>query len=159
MSVKTITEPQLDATKEKVRGNIRRMLDFLHDCLGHPECPNHAVKNVHVNEMYSVFTHAVEEYGKMLYLESLEPNESGSYKVDYASKFCNHKHKFNRALEKLPPSIKDVYDKPPSEEMWERRLNILNVDLDSNGDPTRIDLHVNIDKLRQSVWNFRSRRF
>ena len=48
-----------------------------------------------------LYTHAVEEYGKLLYLQSLKP-VNGKVKIEYTSKFKNHKIKFPLALSKLP---------------------------------------------------------
>ena len=48
-----------------------------------------------------LYTHAVEEYGKYLYLKSIEPI-NGEYRIDYWNEFRNHKKKFERALSNLP---------------------------------------------------------
>jgi len=167
--IKTISKSQCETTKTKIRGNISRMLDFLNKCLGSPENPNYGMDKVYVFEMYATFTHAVEEYGKILYLESLQPNSDGNYEVDYYDKYRDHKTKFDLALGRLPGSIKTVFTAQfdstnfsedfaidNTEPSWDNRLNVLNVDLDDNGDPTNINFHVDIDELRQSVWDFRN---
>jgi len=48
-----------------------------------------------------LYTFAVEEYGKYLYLKSLEPID-GKYHIDYTNEFKKHPKKFDRALSNLP---------------------------------------------------------
>lgn len=166
---KTQTQTELEQTKTKIRGNVSRMLDFLNKCLGSPEYPNHQMDKVYVYEMYVIFTHAVEEYGKLLYLETLQSDVNGNYVIEYRDKFRNHNLKFNLALANLPDSIKTVHlggftssgftssgfttDTEPN---WDNRLTVLNVDIDDNNKATDIDFHVDIDELRKSVWDFRN---
>ena len=169
-SIKTLSKNEIDKTKDKIRGNISRMLDFLNKSLGSPSDPNYEMLKDYVYENYSIFTHAVEEYGKLLYLESIQPDSNGNYEVEYRRKFRDHVTKFNLALANLPDSIKIVFkaqfdsaqfdttifsseDTLPN---WDNRLNVLNVDIDENNQPTDITFHVDIDELRQSVFDFRN---
>lgn len=172
MTIKIISKEQLDLTKTKACGNTSRMLDFLGKCLGSPECPNYHFSTEYVFEMYGIFTHAVEEYGKVLYLDSLKSNSNGKYEVD-SSVFYNHKPKFKLALDKLPDNIKTVhhasynsvsysssnYNTDDTLPNWDNRLNVFNVDIDDNGNPTNIDFHVDMDELRKCVWNFKNYSF
>lgn len=48
-----------------------------------------------------LYTHAVEEFGKYLYLKSIEPID-GEYRIDYSNEFLDHRKKFERALSHLP---------------------------------------------------------
>ena len=48
-----------------------------------------------------LYTFAIEEYGKYLYLKSIEPVD-GKYHIDYEGEFKNHSKKFERALSNLP---------------------------------------------------------
>ena len=48
-----------------------------------------------------LYTFAVEEYGKYLYLKSIEPI-NGEYRIDYLDEFLNHRKKFERAISNLP---------------------------------------------------------
>ena len=106
-----ITKEQHQNLIKKVRDNVDRMLIFLEDVLGTPKFPK-ATKGL--LECYVIFTHAVEEYGKLLYLESIEQNSDGTYDIEYDSDkkegsqgyFKNHKKKFELALEALPHSIR-----------------------------------------------------
>ncbi len=168
MTIKVISKTQLELTKTKAKGNASRMLDFLGKCLGGPNDPNYTFSTEYVYEMYATFTHAVEEYGKYLYLNSLQPNPNGMYEID-SGIFYNHRPKFQLALSALPDNIKTVYEAPFDSTIfgsefsakntvpdWDKRLNVMNVDIDDNGDPTDIDFHVDMDELRKCVWNFRN---
>lgn len=52
-----------------------------------------------------LYTFAVEEYGKYLYLKSLKPIDE-KYHIDYSNEFTNHRKKFGRALSNLPDACK-----------------------------------------------------
>jgi hypothetical protein len=68
----------------------------------------------------------------------------------------------------LPKSITVVYEgifssdfdsavfDTDTETTWENRLNVLNTDIDDDGNPTNISFNVDIDKLRQCVFDFRN---
>jgi hypothetical protein len=125
---------------------------------------------IYVYEMYSVFIHAVEEYGKLLYVKSLISDTNGNYEVNYRYKFRDHVTKFNLALADLPNSIKVAFnvqfDKSNSDSTnsatektvpnWDTRLNVLNVDLDDDNNPIDITFDVDIDMLRKCVFDFRN---
>ena len=167
VKIKTISKEQMESLKTKTSGNISRMLDFLSQIIGSEEKKG-VVYNVYVYECYAIFTHAVEEYGKLLYLKMLIPDESGNYKVKYDEIFRDHLHKFRYALEKLPESIKVVHQGSYSSDYssesfetdvlttWINRLNVLNTDIDDNGNPTDISFNVDMDKLRRCVLDFRN---
>lgn len=153
----------------KVRENVDRMLRFLYRVIGYPEDQKHVLQPENIYECYIIFNHAVEEYGKLLYLRSLMPDENENYVIEYKRKFRNHNTKFNLALEVLPESIKVVYEgvfdntifdskifDTSTEVTWENRLNVVNTDIDDNGDPTNIEFRVDVDKLRQCVFDFRN---
>ena len=160
----------MNQTQTKVLSNILRMLDFLDKCLGQPDSPNQDMPKIHVYEMYSIFAHAVEEYGKLLYMKSLIPDTNDNYEVNYRYKFRDHVTKFNLALADLPDSIKVVFhaqfDKSNFDSTnhatketvpsWDNRLNVLNVDLDDNNNPTDITFDVDINILRKCVFDFRN---
>ena len=55
-----------------------------------------------------LYTFTVEEYGKYLYLKSLEPID-GKYHIDYTNEFKNHTRKFERALSNMPHECKLVH--------------------------------------------------
>ena len=160
-------------TQTKIRGNVARMLDFLYTCVGDPNSPNYDMPDTHIYEIYSILTHAIEEYGKLIYLKSLTHNSDNKYDIDYSNKFTSHKTKFRLALKDLPDSIKAVYpngfatsgftksDQTTTiEPTWNNRLDVLNVDLVKDGlkkgNPTNIEFNVDIDALRKSIFEFRS---
>jgi len=167
--IKIITEEQMNSLQIKIRGNVDRMLQFLYQIIGYPEDKKYVLTPEHKYECYAIFTHAVEEYGKLLYLKSLVSDNEGNYTIEYASKFTNHVPKFNLALGTLPQSIKVVYEGNFDSEIfdsnlfdtdvaatWTNRLNVLNTDIDEKGDPTDINFNVDIDKLRQCIFDFRN---
>lgn len=159
-------------TQTKIRGNVARMLDFLYTCVGDPNSPNYDMPDTHIYEIYSILTHAIEEYGKLIYLKSLTHNSDNKYDIDYSNKFTSHKTKFRLALKDLPDSIKAAYpngfatsgfiksDQTTTEPIWNNRLDVLNVDLVKDGlekgNPANIEFNVDMDTLRKSIFEFRS---
>jgi len=55
-----------------------------------------------------LYTYAVEEYGKILFLLENKPLNYGNVTINY-KKFTVHPHKFGRALEKLPDECKKIH--------------------------------------------------
>jgi len=149
---KTITADQMNQTQKKIHSKISSMLDFLDKCLGQPDNPNQDMSQIYVYEMYSTFTHAVEEYGKLLYMKSLIQDTNGKYEVNYRYKFRDHTTKFNLALTDLPESINVLY--PGG--FTKMSMNVLNVDLDDDNNPTDIEFDIDIDTLRKCVFDFRN---
>ena len=151
-SFKTITADQMNQTQKKIRNNVSNMLNFLDKCLGQPDKPNRDMPNIYVYEMYSIFTHAVEEYGKLIYMKSLVQNTDNNFEVNYRYKFRDHTTKFDLALEQLPESINAVYESG----FTKMAMNVLNVDLDDTGDPTWIEFDIDMNTLRKCVFDFRN---
>ncbi len=89
-----------------------------------------------------LYTFAVEEYGKYLYLKSLEPID-GKYHIDYANEFTNHTSKFEKALSNLPDECKliNLGEKEENPEFYEP------------------DFHDDIiaDFDQPDVWNYRQK--
>jgi hypothetical protein len=86
---------------------------------------NRIVRNLEANKQFlqipiyedicaGLFTYAVEEYGKLLYLKSFSPYSPGSNKISFPYKmanktgFLNHYKKFGLALEVLPETCKNL---------------------------------------------------
>ena len=151
-SFKKITSDQMNQTQKKIRDNVSSMLDFLSQCLGEPNNPNSGVLEIYINEMYSIFANAIEEYGKLVYLKSLVQDADNNYEVNYRHKFRDHTTKYHLALTELPKSIKDVFE----EGFTKMPMNVLNVDLDDKGDPTWIAFDLDMDTLRKCVFDFRN---
>ncbi len=170
MSIRELTEQQYVQTKLKITDNIHRMLRFLEKCLGTPDSINPNIGKEFVFEMYVIFSHAVEEYGKRLYLDSLNSDNNGKYHVDYSRNgLLGHEVKLDLANNDLPDVIKVLYpaqfDKSnfssdfASDEITvsrERRENVLHVGLDEKNNPTNITFDVDIDLLRKAVFEFRN---
>ena len=106
-----LDQEQMKSLKVKTSGNVCRMLQFIYQVIGSPEEKKYVLSNEHVYECYAIFTHAVEEYGKLLYLKSLEPDENDEYTIEYTKKFTDHKTKFKLARDELPKSIMVVYER------------------------------------------------
>ena len=147
-SFKKITSDQMNQTQKKIRGNVSSMLDFLNQCLVEP---NTELSEVHINEMYSIFANAIEEYGKLVYMKSLTLDSENKYEVNYRHKFRDHTTKYHLALTELPKSINDLFEAG----FTKMPMIILNVDLDNEGNPTWIAFDVDVNTLRKCVMDFR----
>ena len=138
----------MNQTQKKIRDNVSSMLDFLNQCLVEP---NTGLSEVYINEMYSIFANAIEEYGKLVYMKSLTLDSENKYEVNYRHKFRDHTTKYHLALTELPKSINDLFEAG----FTEMPMNILNVDLDNEGNPTWITFDVDVSTLRKCVIDFR----
>ena len=147
-SFKKITSDQMNQTQKKIRNNVSSMLDFLNQCLVEP---NTELSEVYINEMYSIFANAIEEYGKLVYMKSLTLDSENKYEVNYRHKFRDHTTKYHLALTELPKSINDLFEAG----FTKMPMNILNVDLDNEGNPTWITFDVDVSTLRKCVIDFR----
>jgi len=147
-SFKKITSDQMNQTQKKIRDNVSSMLDFLNQCLVEP---NTELSEVYINEMYSIFANAIEEYGKLVYMKSLTLDSENKYEVNYRHKFRDHTTKYHLALTELPKSINDLFEAG----FTKMPMNILNVDLDNEGNPTWIAFDVDVNTLRKCVIDFR----
>ena len=151
-SFKKITSDQMNQTQKKIRDNVSSMLDFLNQCLGEPNNPNVELSEIYINEMYSIFANAIEEYGKLIYMKSLTLESDNKYEVNYRHKFRDHTTKYHLALTELPKSINDLFEAG----FTKMPMNILNVDLDDGGSPTWITFDVDMNTLRKCVSDFRN---
>ena len=147
-SFKKITSDQMNQTQKKIRDNVSSMLDFLNQCLVEP---NTELSEIYINEMYSIFANAIEEYGKLVYMKSLTLDSDNKYEVNYRHKFRDHTTKYHLALTELPKSINDLFEAG----FTKMPMNILNVDLDNEGNPTWITFDVDVNTLRKCVIDFR----
>ena len=96
-----------------------------------------------------LYTYAVEEYGKLLLLESL-PEKGGAVSVPYREIFRSHGKKFEAALGALPadcgrlargifdPRIFDprIFDTEVTEATFFTRMSMLYTDIDRSGRPS-----------------------
>lgn len=120
-----------------------------------------------------LYTHAIEEYGKFLYLQSLIPNNDNVIiqydrkdRVEEDWKFTNHRYKFSLALQNLPDECKIVHDGDfggnfgqnfdiDTVPAWETRLNIFNTDFYDNGNVVKYPI-VDKEKLKIAVFEFKN---
>ena len=72
----------MNQTQKKIKNNILSMLDFLDRCLGQPDKPNKEMSEIHINEMYSIFANAIEEFGKLVYMKSVIADADNNYEVN-----------------------------------------------------------------------------
>lgn len=153
----------------KTRSNAELILDSIKKTVGTVDNPVHLGTNDFAKYVqYSAFTHAVEEYGKLLYLSRLTPNENEEYVVEYQhvgpsrGLFRWHKHKFQLAAESLGDALK--VDRGTSTSSltkngsiqdvtvgWDKRVNVLDTDIDDDGEPTDIYSTIDLDMLRKGV--------
>ncbi len=175
-----MARPQITITKEQwiklqsfTRSNVLMMLTTLEDNLGFPVEPKYPRKEN--SPVYlALYSHAVEEYGKLLYLKSLIPDESDMVTIDYdgnrrdiPNTFKYHHEKFRLAIENLPSSLTTFHNGSFGKDFvgseydidiisdWETRLNILNTDIDENGNGTKIML-IDLDTLCSAVFDFKN---
>ena len=123
-SFKKISVDQMNQTQKKIKNNILSMLDFLDRCLGQPDKPNKEMSEIHINEMYSIFANAIEEFGKLVYMKSVIADADNNYEVNYRHKFRDHTTTYHLALTELPKSIGDVFE----DGFTKMPMNVLNVD-------------------------------
>lgn len=169
----TITKQQWCSLQDKTRSNIIMLLDVIEKGIGTPTVPIHLGTNVYAPIIYfAILTHAVEEYGKLLYVQGLTPNQQNMIDVEYGRGqnsrgiFTDHNAKFTIASNALPPSVIVIrsgfgahygghYDHGTTT-TWDARLEILNTDIDANGDPTNITSQIDLNRLRASVFEFKN---
>ena len=111
-------------------------------------------------------TYAVEEYGKLLILQSYKP-VNGKVTIEYKKLFRSHNEKFKTALGNLPkkskaigksifdPAIFDpaVFDTKPPEPSFESRKSIFYSDLDEN-DNIKMMPYVDVKPLKRAIERF-----
>lgn len=169
MAIKTITESQWKKLQSETFSTIMAIMETVDVLIQHTNSPAYGKDTTHIM-CAALYTHAVEEYGKLLYVQSLSPI-NGQVEMDYDAKFKNHKHKFPLALSQLPKDCtvlyqgifdsaifqRNVFDTDTITE-WNTRLDIFNTDLDANGNvkpyPT-----IDLDKLRKAVFEFRTHMY
>ncbi|CAE6486799.1 conserved hypothetical protein [Candidatus Nitrosotenuis uzonensis] len=149
------------------------LLDVVEKGIGTPTSPVHLGSNVYAPFIYfAILTHAVEEYGKLLYIQSLTPNLQNMIEIEYErgrnsnGTFTDHNAKFAIASSALPPTVTVInggfgnnfggnYGLATTP-TWDARLEILNTDIDLNGEPTNITSQIDLNRLRASVFEFKN---
>lgn len=168
MVKRTITQQQWETLKEGVKETIFAILEAVDVLINHTKLPSYVKDNTPFI-CAALYTHAVEEYGKLLLLQSYQPI-NGKVEIDMG-RFTDHPYKFNLAIAKLPDNCKVLHEGSYSSETfssqtydtdtvadWDARLKILNTDIDDKGDvikPAEIDL----DRLQKAVFDFRTEMY
>lgn len=114
-----------------------------------------------------LYTYAIEEYGKLLYLQSCKV-ENGKVEIDYRKKFINHDFKFETAIEDLPrecsiigksffdPNVFDsaVFDTKQTISTFRARLGIFYTDLNEYKNDIQMVPRVDIDSMKRAISKF-----
>ncbi|MCH7560930.1 MAG: hypothetical protein IIC67_06125 [Thaumarchaeota archaeon] len=163
MNERTITEEQWLHLKDQTRDTALAILVTCDAILKQMD-ENHLMEPVLIAMCTGLYTHSVEEYGKLILLQCHLPVD-GKVIINYNDEFKNHKVKFGLALKNMPSSCKtlhsgnfdsrsfsDDFDIDTTAE-WNTRLEIFNTDIDQNGNvkpyPT-----IDLEKLKQAVNDF-----
>lgn len=149
------------------------LLDVVEKGVGTPTIPIHLGSNVYAPFIYfAILTHAIEEYGKLLYIQSLTTNQQNMIEIEYErgrnsnGTFTDHIAKFDIASAALPSTVTVINSGfggnfsgnygLATTATWNARLEILNTDIDLNGDPTNISSQIDLNRLRGSVFEFKN---
>jgi len=97
---KTIDDDTWRNLKLATFHNIKYLLNATKVILDFNIEQNKEVLSEHPWVAGGLYTYALEEYGKLLILRSLQPDE-GKVQIDYGL-FTNHSEKFKKAIENLP---------------------------------------------------------
>ncbi|MDE1812747.1 MAG: hypothetical protein KGH85_07775 [Thaumarchaeota archaeon] len=165
MTNRTITKDQWNNLKAETSNSVLSILDTVDVLIDYTRKSPHPYSSVKLM-CTGLYTHAVEEYGKLLYLESLHP-VNDLVDIDYDAKFKNHRLKFELALKKLPSNCKilrigafdsnvfqsDAFDTGTFAD-WETRLGIFNTNFDNSGNVVPYPI-IDLDKLYEATIEFR----
>jgi len=164
--IRTITEQQWRTLRSETFNTILMILEGVERLVD----DKYKVTGVVVPETLlgsALLSHAVEEYGKLLYLKSLSVN-NGNVDVEYNyGKFKDHNYKIKQAIDNLPSGCtlvkQGVFDPKVfskssfdtgTEVDWQTRLDIFNTDLDNNGNVKKYP-SVDFDTLKNATIEFR----
>lgn len=168
MKTLIITEKQWKRIREATFVNIHSILEAVEKLIKDLDEDFLDFKNP-VFVASALYTHAVEEFGKLCYLQNLKP-EKGKIKIEHNLIFkggSSHENKFQLAISKLPEDCiilqHGSYTKTSYSQSshsvgtfvsWQTRLSILNADIDEQGEFIRPPL-LNHFTLLDAVKSFR----
>jgi len=164
----TITERQWKRIREATFVNINSILQAVEKLIKNLEDDFINFKSP-VFVASALYTHAVEEFGKLYYLKNLRPKK-GKITIEYNLVFkgkTSHEKKFELAISNLPKNCivlqhgshtKMSYSQTSYSietfVSWQTRLSILNADIDKQGDFIKPPL-INHFTLLEAVNSFR----
>ena len=164
--IRTITEQQWETLRRETYNTINMILTGVETFLQNKH-NSYGKADPEVLLIAGLLSHAVEEYGKLVYLKSLSVN-NGNVDIEYNhDKFKNHNYKIKLAIDNLPSSCtlvkrgafdpkafqKSAFD-TGIEADWQTRLDIFNTDLDDNGEVKKYP-PVDFDTLKNAAIEFR----
>lgn len=168
--VKTITEQQWRTLRSETHNTVNIILTAV-EILVDKIYQTTGVVAVETLIGAGLFSHAIEEYGKLLYLKSLSLSE-GKVEIELGGekrggKFDNHDYKFSLSEKKLPETCTLVHKSGYSDDYgdhydtvntvvtdWKTRLKIFNTDFDDAGNVVKYPV-VDIHTLKNAVIEFR----
>ena len=164
----TITEKQWKRIREATFVNIHSILEAVEKLIKDLEDDFLDFKSP-VYVASALYTHAVEEFGKLHYLKNMKP-KNGKITIEYDYVFKggkSHNNKFELAISNLPENCiilqHGSYTKASHSQTshstetfvsWQTRLSILNADIDEQGEFIRPPL-INHFTLLEVVKTFR----
>lgn len=164
-----ITVQQLENWRHGIRGTIWSILETIEILLQNLASPVRR-RNVELVTT-ALYTHALEEYGKLVLFDRLLPNGNTINLDPIRTQLLNHNVKITEALNDLPVECRRVFAgafdpgifSPDAFQThnpvnWNSRLNILNTDIDPNGNvvPTEV---VDLDGLQNAITQFHTAQF
>lgn len=163
MTINTITEEQWKKLKQETLNTALNILETVDVLVEHLQQRFNVKASVPII-CTALYTHCIEECGKLFYLRSLIPNQ-GLVNID-DNKFKNHKPKFEWALDCLPERCTKLHEGSFNNNFsssfdidtianWETRLNILNTDFYDNGEIKRYP-DIDPDRLQGAIFDFRT---
>jgi len=109
----------------------------------------------HINAIGALYTHAIEQLGKLKMVEGCEKNNDGNYDLSPISEdFYNHYRKLQKALENIEDNrILDIFKQPGIQISPQMRLDLLHSDIDHNGDVKEMP-KIDIEKFKIAIEAF-----
>lgn len=116
-----------------------------------------------------LYTYAVEEYGKFLFLKSCQPI-NGKVEICYKNEFCNHPKKFGEAIKALPSECTALHRGIFTEEIFigdsqvfdaeiisdfEARTAIFYTDFNNKGDGLAVIPSITPARLKTAITTLR----
>lgn len=114
----------------------------------------------HINAIASLYTHAIEQLGKLKMVQSCKINKQGNYDLSPISEdFYVHEKKLNKAFENIQdPTCLDIFKLPGTKIELQTRLDLLHSDIDKNGNVIEIP-EINIEKFKVAIEAFKTEQF